>query len=177
MFLKTAFRHAATTYSRQQYISRNSMFKMTNSFKAGSIHRSQFSTSQVLMARTLYTKDHEWLTLDGQGFGVLGITDYAQKALGDVVYVETPIVGDSVKKNQQMGAIESVKAASDIYSPVSGEIVNVNEQLTDYPALINKDPENEGWFVKIRLENHDEVEDLMDDLEYAAYCDDSENDA
>ncbi|KAG2212477.1 hypothetical protein INT45_010110 [Circinella minor] len=152
---------------------------MTNSVKAGSIHRSQFSTCQVLMARTLYTKDHEWLTLDGQGFGVLGITDYAQKALGDVVYVETPIIGDSQMTlyKEQIGAIESVKAASDIYSPVSGEIVNVNEQLTGYPALINKDPENEGWFVKIRLENHDEVDDLMDDLEYAAFCDDGENDA
>ncbi|KAI9499600.1 glycine cleavage H-protein [Zychaea mexicana] len=122
-----------------------------------------------LIARTVYTKEHEWLTVDGNGLGTLGITDYAQKSLGDVVFVETPIIGDVVKKGDQIGAIESVKAASDIYTPVSGEIINANEELTDYPALINKSPEDEGWFVQIKLSNHDEVEQLMDDVEYAAF--------
>ncbi|KAI8137572.1 glycine cleavage H-protein-domain-containing protein [Fennellomyces sp. T-0311] len=164
MFFKNLVRYAA--------VSRQQSAQMTNRvIKVGVIHHSRFSTCQPVMARTLYTKDHEWLELDGDGIGTLGITDYAQKALGDVVFVETPIIGDVVKKNDQIGAIESVKAASDIFTPVSGEIINANEQLTDYPGLINKSPEDEGWFVKIKLSNHDEAEQLMDEIEYAAYCD------
>ncbi|KAG2204702.1 glycine cleavage system H protein [Mucor mucedo] len=120
-----------------------------------------------------YTSDHEWISVDN-GVGTFGITDYAQKALGDVVFVETPAVGDVVAAEDQVGAIESVKAASDIYSPVSGEVVNVNEALSDEPSLINTSPEDEGWLAKIKMSNTAELDNLMDEKAYAAHCDAAE---
>ncbi|KAI7847439.1 glycine cleavage system H protein, partial [Circinella umbellata] len=116
-----------------------------------------------------YTDDHEWISIE-DGVGTIGITDYAQKALGDVVFVETPAVGDVVEKKDQMGAVESVKAASDIYSPITGEVVNVNEALADEPSLINTSPEEDGWLAKIKLSNPEEIEGLMDEKAYAELC-------
>ncbi|KAF1798667.1 glycine cleavage H-protein-domain-containing protein [Mucor lusitanicus] len=121
-----------------------------------------------------YTSDHEWISVDN-GVGTFGITDFAQKALGDVVFVETPAVGDVVEKEEQVGAIESVKAASDIYSPVSGEIVNVNEALSDEPSLINSSPEEDGWLAKIKISNESELDGLMDESAYQAHCDAAED--
>ncbi|GAA5800944.1 glycine cleavage system H protein [Helicostylum pulchrum] len=112
-----------------------------------------------------YTSDHEWISVDN-GVGTFGVTDYAQSALGDVVFVETPAVGDVVAAEEQVGAIESVKAASDIYSPVSGEVVDVNEALSDEPSLINSSPEDEGWLAKVKLSDASELEGLMDEKAY-----------
>ncbi|KAI8979255.1 glycine cleavage system H-protein [Mycotypha africana] len=120
-----------------------------------------------------YTADHEWISVEN-GVGTFGITDFAQKALGDVVFVETPAVGDEVKKEDQVGAIESVKAASDIYSPVSGKITDVNEQLSDEPSLINSSPEQDGWLAKIEISDNSELEGLMDEAAYAAHCEAAE---
>ncbi|KAI9497911.1 glycine cleavage system H protein, partial [Zychaea mexicana] len=116
-----------------------------------------------------YTDDHEWISIEGD-VGTIGITDYAQKALGDVVFVETPAVGDAVEKKDQIGAVESVKAASDIYTPITGEVVNVNEALADEPSLINTSPEEDGWLAKIKLSNPEELEGLMDEKAYADLC-------
>ncbi|KAG2237584.1 glycine cleavage system H protein [Thamnidium elegans] len=112
-----------------------------------------------------YTSDHEWISVDN-GVGTFGVTDYAQSALGDVVFVETPAVGDVVAAEEQVGAIESVKAASDIYSPVSGEVVDVNEALSDEPSLINSSPEDEGWLAKVKLSDASELDGLMDEKAY-----------
>ncbi|KAI8339398.1 glycine cleavage system H protein [Chlamydoabsidia padenii] len=117
-----------------------------------------------------YTTDHEWISIDN-GVGTIGITDYAQKALGDVVFVESPSVGSNVDKQDQIGAVESVKAASDIYSPVTGEVVDVNEALADEPSLINSSPEDEGWLAKIKIADPEELSGLMDEKAYAAHCD------
>ncbi|ORX43696.1 glycine dehydrogenase [Hesseltinella vesiculosa] len=121
-----------------------------------------------------YTSDHEWISVEN-GVGTIGITDYAQKALGDVVFVESPAVGDNVEKQDQIGAVESVKAASDIYSPVSGEVVDVNEALADEPSLINTAPESDGWLAKIKIENPADLDELMDEAAYTAHCDSADH--
>ncbi|GAB4185905.1 MAG: glycine cleavage system protein GcvH [Calditrichia bacterium] len=112
-----------------------------------------------------YTKDHEWAKIEGD-IATIGITDYAQSELGDIMYVELPSVGDSVEKEKPFGTIEAVKAASDLYAPLSGEIVEVNEALNDAPETVNNDPYGDGWMVKIKLSNPDEVADLLDDSKY-----------
>ena len=115
-----------------------------------------------------FTKDHEWIRVDGD-VGTIGITDYAQEQLGDVVYVELPAVGKTVATGDEAGVVESVKAASEVYAPVSGEIVEVNEALADTPATVNEDAEGNGWFIKIRLGNASELEGLMDADAYKAF--------
>ncbi|KAI8097246.1 glycine cleavage system H protein [Halteromyces radiatus] len=112
-----------------------------------------------------YTKDHEWVSVY-HGVGTVGVTDYAQKALGDIVFVETPVTGDSVSEGEQIGAIESVKAASDIYAPVSGKVVDVNGTLSDEPTLINTNPEDKGWLFKVKLSNESELDSLLDKAAY-----------
>lgn len=107
-----------------------------------------------------YAKSHEWIHIDGD-VGTIGITDYAQKELGDVVFVELPAVGTELDANDELGSIESVKAVSELFVPVGGEIVEVNELLTDKPDLINTDPYGDGWMVKIKLKSPDEFEDLL----------------
>ena len=114
-----------------------------------------------------YASSHEWARLDGDVVTV-GITDHAQEALGDLVYVELPEVGDSVAAGDEAGVVESVKAASDIYAPVSGEIIAVNEALGDTPEIINTDPYNEGWIYKIRVTDVSELDNLMSGEEYDA---------
>lgn len=114
----------------------------------------------------LYTEDHEWAREDGDVV-VVGISDYAQDELGDVVYVELPLVGDSVSQRNPFGVVESVKAASDLFSPVSGEVAEVNNALEDAPELVNNDPYGDGWMMKVKPANWDtEKENLMDAAAY-----------
>jgi glycine cleavage system H protein len=112
-----------------------------------------------------YTDDHEWLRLE-ESDGVIGVTAYAAGELGDVVYVELPAVGRKVAKAQAFGVIESVKTASDLYSPAAGEVVAVNDALADKPELVNEDPYGEGWMVRLRLDDPAAVEDLKDASSY-----------
>lgn len=115
-----------------------------------------------------YTKEHEFLQATEEGgVYIIGITDYAQGELGDVVFVELPSVGDSFEANDVFGTIEAVKAVSELYSPVAGEIVAVNEHLDDNPALVNSDPYGEGWMVKLKVSDPDELDPLMDAGAYA----------
>lgn len=108
-----------------------------------------------------YTDTHEWIVVENE-IGTVGITPHAQKELGEVVFVELPKVGKNVDKGKEAAVLESTKAAVDIYSPVSGEILEINSQLTQSPQLINQSPENEGWIFKIRLSNREELETLLD---------------
>ena len=115
-----------------------------------------------------YTKDHEWIKVEGP-VGTIGITDYAQSELGDVVFAELPKVGATIKAGESFGTIESVKAVSEIFTPVSGEITEINSKLVDTPEIINKDPHGSAWLVKIRLSDPKEVSALMDAAAYETY--------
>jgi glycine cleavage system H protein len=119
--------------------------------------------------RCRYTKTHEWIRVEGD-YAFVGITDYAQEQLSDIVYVEMPEVGDTFSKGEVFGVVESVKAASDCYLPVAGEIAEVNGELADSPDLVNKDPYGDGWFVRLVVEDPDEAESLMGPREYAAFA-------
>jgi glycine cleavage system H protein len=116
-----------------------------------------------------YTKTHEWMRIEGD-YGYVGITDYAQQQLSDIVYVEVPEVGDTFSAGEVFGVIESVKAASDTYLPMGGEIVEVNRDLEDSPELVNQDPYGEGWFVKVTIDDPDEAKALMSAKEYEAFA-------
>jgi glycine cleavage system H protein len=122
-----------------------------------------------------YTKDHEWIKAEGSN-GTIGITDYAQQQLGDVVFVELPKVGAKLKSGVTFGSVESVKAVSDIYSPISGEVVEINSALVDSPEKINSDPHGAAWLVKVRLDNPQEAPSLMDVVAYQAYIAEKEKD-
>jgi glycine cleavage system H protein len=117
---------------------------------------------------TRYTKDHEYIRVEGDT-GIVGITDYAQSQLGDVVFVELPTVGQSVEKGSEAAVVESVKAASEIYAPASGEVVEVNGGLESTPGTVNEDPAGRGWFMKIRLRDQGELEALMTEEQYREY--------
>ena len=117
-----------------------------------------------------YTKEHEWIRVEGDQ-ATVGITDFAQGQLGDVVFVELPDVGKQVSKGGDAAVVESVKAASDVYSPVSGEVTEANQALVDDPSLANSDPEGEGWFFRLRLSDQSELEGLMDAGAYKSFCD------
>ncbi len=113
-----------------------------------------------------FTQEHEWIRVE-DGIGVVGITDYAQQQLGDVVFVELPAVGTKLSKGEQAAVVESVKAASEVYAPVSGEVVGVNDALADEPGQVNAGPMDDGWFLKIRLSSETELAELMDEAAYA----------
>jgi glycine cleavage system H protein len=115
-----------------------------------------------------YTKDHEWAKVEGK-IVTVGITDYAQEALGEIVFVEFPKVGSEVATGKTFGVVESVKAVSDLYAPVTGKVVEVNEPLPDNPATINQDPYGEGWLIKVEMSNPDDLKSLMDDSAYEKY--------
>ncbi|MDK8186309.1 MULTISPECIES: glycine cleavage system protein GcvH [Sphingomonas] len=115
-----------------------------------------------------FTEDHEWIDVDGD-VGTVGISDYAQGALGDIVFVDVPEEGRALSKGDEAAVVESVKAASDVYAPVSGTVVEGNAQLSDEPGLVNTDPEGEGWFFKITLSDASELDGLMDETAYAAF--------
>ena len=119
---------------------------------------------------TRYTEDHEYIRVDGDT-GTIGISHYAQEQLGDVVFVELPAAGKAVKKGDSAAVVESVKAASDIYSPVSGQVIEANPELEGAPATVNDDPAGKGWFFKVKIANTAELDDLMDEAAYKAYLD------
>ena len=122
------------------------------------------------MTKTFFSEEHEWITVNGST-GTVGITAYAQDQLGDIVFVEVTKLNESVSKNDDVAVVESVKAASDIFAPVSGTIVASNEVLDAMPELLNSDPTNEGWIFKITIENTDELESLMDNAMYNKFVD------
>ena len=115
-----------------------------------------------------FTEEHEWIELEGET-ATVGITDYAQEQLGDIVFVELPGVGDVLEQGGDAAVVESVKAASDVYAPVSGEVVEANAALEDDPALVNSSPEEDGWFFKLTLSDRDELEGLMDAKAYKSF--------
>jgi glycine cleavage system H protein len=115
-----------------------------------------------------YTKDHEWVKLQGD-LATIGITDFAQKQLGDVVYLELPDEGTQFEFHQSIGVIESVKAVSDIYSPISGEVIEANEGLNDSPEIVNNDPHGEGWIIRLKIKDETELEKLMSASEYEKF--------
>jgi glycine cleavage system H protein len=113
-----------------------------------------------------YSKEHEWVATE-DAVATIGITDHAQDQLGEIVYIELPAVGDKVSKDDPFGVVESVKAVSDIYAPVSGTVVEVNEDLPESPEVVNEDPYGDGWLIKVRISDPADLEDLMDGEEYA----------
>ena len=120
------------------------------------------------MTDTRFTTDHEYVRLDGDA-GVIGVTDYAQSQLGDIVFIELPPVGKKIAKGEQLATVESVKAASEVFSPVSGEVVEVNAAVEETPAVVNEDPLGAGWFVKLRLSEPDELAGLLDEDAYETH--------
>ena len=121
------------------------------------------------MSDLKYTKEHEWISIDGD-VGTIGISNFAQEQLGDVVFVDLPDIGKTVVPGDEAAIIESVKAASELYAPVSGDIIEVNSALNDAPELVNSDPTGEGWFIKIRLSKVDELAAFMDETAYSAFA-------
>lgn len=115
-----------------------------------------------------FSEEHEWISVAGD-VGTVGITDYAQSQLGDIVYVEVPEAGKKLAKGGEAAVVESVKAASDVYSPVTGEVVEGNAALAENPALVNSDPQGEGWFFKVKIANASELDGLMDEAGYAEF--------
>jgi glycine cleavage system H protein len=122
-----------------------------------------------------YTRDHEWLKIDGD-IGRVGITSFAQESLGDIVYVELPKVGDSFSKNDPFGSVESVKSVNELFIPVSGEIMEINEVLADSPELVNEDSYGKGWMITIRLSAKSEVDDLLSAAEYEDFVSEQSDD-
>jgi glycine cleavage system H protein len=115
-----------------------------------------------------YTKEHEWVLVEG-GSGTIGITDHAQHELGDIVFVDLPKVGATVTKGQTFGSVESVKAVSDIYAPVSGEVIEINETLSKSPEKLNEDPHGDGWLIRVKLGNAGEAKELLSAADYEKY--------
>ena len=116
-----------------------------------------------------YTREHEWISLEGGGVATVGITDYAQDQLGDVVFVELPAVGKKLAKGDEAAVVESVKAASEVYAPVAGEVVAVNDAISGDPAVVNRSPEGDGWFLKIKVAKAADLDQLMDQNAYNAF--------
>lgn len=115
-----------------------------------------------------YTKDHEWIKIEGD-IATVGITDFAQSELGDIVYVEVETVDETLDKDEVFGTVEAVKTVSDLYLPLSGEIIEFNEELEDEPEVVNEDPYEKGWMIKLKIANQDEVKELMDAKDYKAH--------
>ena len=122
------------------------------------------------MSETKYSDQHEWVRVDGD-IGTVGISDFAQGQLGDVVFIELPSVGKVVVQGEEVAVVESVKAASEIYSPISGEVIEINEALVEQPGTVNEAAEGEGWFFRLKLADLSELDDLMDGDDYTAYAD------
>ena len=124
------------------------------------------------MSEVKYSKEHEWLKLDGE-IATIGITQHATEMLGDIVFVELPDLGSNVEKDGNAGVVESTKAASDVYTPISGEVVENNQLIVDDPAQINSDPENEAWFFKLKIKDKSELDSLMNKDEYDKFAKES----
>ena len=125
------------------------------------------------MTEKFFTKEHEWIVIDGTS-STIGITQYAQEQLGDVVHVDLPEIGKTVIAGDEMAVVESVKAASELFSPVSGKVSEVNNMIINNPSIINSSPEDEGWFIKMEMTNKSELEDLMDETSYMKLLEESE---
>ena len=126
------------------------------------------------MSQIYYTQEHEWLNVEGN-LGTVGITTYASEQLGDIVFVELPEKGKGLEKEEKAAIVESTKAASDVYTPVSGEILETNQPIVDDPSNVNKDPENNGWFFKIKIKNKSELDTLMNQTDYEKFVKDNPN--
>ena len=124
------------------------------------------------MSNTKFSKEHEWITLDGE-VGTIGITKHATEMLGDIVFAELPEKGSNVKKDGTAGVVESTKAASDVYTPVSGEVVDTNQEIVDDPSKINQDPENNAWFFKLKIKDKSEMDTLMNKDDYDKFAKES----
>ncbi|MGH1479559.1 MAG: glycine cleavage system protein GcvH [Geminicoccales bacterium] len=120
------------------------------------------------MSKMLYTKEHEWLRIDDD-VATIGISDHAQEQLGEIVFVDLPEVGKQVGQNEDMAVVESVKAASDVYAPISGDVVEVNDTLADQPGQVNDSPEEKGWFCKLKIADTSQLDDLMDSDSYKSF--------
>jgi glycine cleavage system H protein len=116
-----------------------------------------------------FTEDHEWIEVDGDS-AMIGITDYAQEQLGDIVFVEMPAAGTKLIKGKEAAVVESVKAASDVFAPVTGSVIESNSALEDNPALVNTSPESDGWFFKLTIADAGELDGLMDEVKYKVFC-------
>ena len=123
------------------------------------------------MAEKKYTKEHEWVEVDGDT-AIVGITNHAQESLGDIVFIDLPTVGKEVKSNEELCVIESVKAASDIYAPLDGEVIGINNNLSEDASIVNQDPEKDGWIFKMKISNLDQYNNLMNLNEYLAFLED-----
>lgn len=134
---------------------------------------SNYSKNPILK----FTNEHEWISIHPDGTGFIGITNYASDALGDATFIELPTqqIGEKIENGETISSVESVKSASDIYSPVKGEIVEVNEKLDESPELINNDPMGEGWIVKVKVDNDNSLDDLMDVEAYKTFVENSEH--
>ena len=126
------------------------------------------------MSNKKFSKQHEWVSAEGD-VATIGITKYATEMLGDIVFVELPKKGKNIEKENQAGVVESTKAASDVYTPISGEVVESNQSIVDDPSKINSDPENEGWFFKLKIKNKSEIDTLMNEEEYNKFAKESNN--
>ena len=126
------------------------------------------------MSEVKYSKEHEWIKLEGD-VATIGITKHATEMLGDIVFAELPEKGSNVEKDATAGVVESTKAASDVYTPVSGEILETNQPIVDDPSNVNKDPENNGWFFKIKIKNKSELDTLMNQTDYEKFVKDNPN--
>ena len=122
-----------------------------------------------------YSKEHEWVLVE-DNVAIVGITEYAQSELGDVVYVELPEVGEKISKDDPFGSVESVKAVSDVYAPISGTVIEINDTLRDMPETVNEDPYGDGWMIKVQMTDEDELKDLMSPDEYAEYVEQQRED-
>jgi len=126
------------------------------------------------MSNKKFSKQHEWVSAEGD-VATIGITKHATEMLGDIVFVELPKKGKNIEKENQAGVVESTKAASDVYTPISGEVVESNQSIVDDPSKINSDPENEGWFFKLKIKNKSEIDTLMNEEEYNKFAKESNN--
>ncbi len=126
------------------------------------------------MSNKKFSKQHEWVSVEGD-VATIGITKHATEMLGDIVFVELPKKGKNIKKEDQAGVVESAKAASDVYTPISGEVVESNQSIVDDPSKINSDPENEGWFFKLKIKDKSEIDTLMNKEEYEKFAKESSN--
>jgi glycine cleavage system H protein len=126
------------------------------------------------MSEKKFSKQHEWVSIEGE-VATIGITKYASEMLGDVVFIELPEKGKNIEKDGQAGVVESTKAASDIYSPIAGEVVDTNKSIVDDPAAVNKDPEGNAWFFKIKVKNKSDLDTLMNKVDYAKFAKENQN--
>ncbi|EEB08486.1 glycine decarboxylase complex subunit H [Schizosaccharomyces japonicus yFS275] len=171
MFAPTLLKASFRSFSRVQSISRVGAVasSVARARQCSGVSLNSLRLTPRWYSTVRYTREHEWVSVDGD-VGTVGITKYAADALNDVVFVELPEEGSEVSVGDNVGAVESVKSASDVYSPVSGSIVDINEELNDSPGTINVSPEKEGWLCKIKLSDASEVDKLLDKESYDTFC-------